>query len=157
MATIGEALAQIERLDLSFLKTTFMERHGYSDEEYENALSNLKRFFALTVQHQGPLAITNKSADDLWHMFILFTPQYRNFCKTAFDEYLDHQPHGPMTPVPPEAFSNLVEAHTRIYGPLDKSWLEDLPVAAQLELSRGLPPSDLGFRWSGWTGRPRQK
>ena len=30
--------------------------------------------------------------DQVWHWFILFTPQYRKFCDLVFGEYLDHIP-----------------------------------------------------------------
>src|SRR4051794_8687925 len=97
---LGRATREIDNLDLSFLKLDFRQKHGYSESEYHSAVTGLKRFFLLTLCHDGPLAVTNKSVDALWHTFILHTPQYRAFCIRAFGAFLDHQPNGPATRVP---------------------------------------------------------
>src|ERR1700730_18001638 len=116
---ISQAVHEIDRLNLSFLKSNFMKEGEYSETDFDEASTNLKRFFALTLHHEGPLAITSRAVDDLWHTFILFTPQYREFCERAFGGYVDHQTHGPSTPVSPTAFTNFVEAYEELYGPLE--------------------------------------
>lgn len=43
-----------------------------------------------------------KEMDDMWHTFLLFTSDYREFCLRHFDAFLDHAPVGdddPRTPV----------------------------------------------------------
>jgi hypothetical protein len=147
------AIDEIGNLDLTFVKSAFQEGHGYSDSDFDEAVRGLKRFFTLTLVHDGPLAVTNKAVDNLWHTFVLHTPQYRAFCARAFGEYLDHQPHGAYTPVPAEAFTHFINAHEMKYGVVEEFWLKDLPPAARANLAMGLAPKDLSIRWSGWTGR----
>ena len=33
-----------------------------------------------------------KEIDDMWHTFILFTKEYREFCIKYFDKFIDHSP-----------------------------------------------------------------
>jgi hypothetical protein len=150
---LEEGLKEIARLDLYFLKEKMQREKAVSDGDFEVAVAGLKKFFTLILASDGPLAVTSKLVDELWHTFILFTPQYRAFCSRAFGEYIDHQTHTRRTPVPASAFSNFVTQYERNFGPVDKLWIGDLPISVQEDVAAGQAPAHLDFHWSGWPGR----
>ncbi|MEF9387913.1 hypothetical protein V4890_20140 [Ralstonia solanacearum species complex bacterium KE056] len=41
----------------------------------------------------------SRVADDLWHAFILYTREYRDFCRRAFGKFLHHLPSAALSPV----------------------------------------------------------
>lgn len=34
-----------------------------------------------------------KEMDDMWHTFLLFTKDYREFCQSFFGDFIDHEPN----------------------------------------------------------------
>src|SRR5205823_112792 len=101
-----DRLEDFDQYDIRFLERKFCEEFDYSRTDFEVAVEGLNTFFSLIRDNPGPLAVSRRRVDDLWHTFILFTPQYREFCTRYFGKYVDHQPNTPATPVPPEAFFN---------------------------------------------------
>lgn len=153
-ADVRTLQTRIDAADLSFLADRFMQE-GYSREQFEQAVSGLKKFFSLALYHDGPLAVTSRLVDDLWHTFILFTPQYRAFCENIFGGYFDHQTHTEQTPVSGSAFPKFIEAYQFTFGiPPDDMWLGDLPAPVRTAALEGRVPHELNFQWSGWPGRP---
>ena len=150
---MNDALAKsIDQIDLAFLRQEYCERFGRNDCDFDEASKHLKTFFKVVSHTNVPLAMTSKQADDLWHTFILFTPQYRAFCARFFGKYVDHQPHTNATPVPALAFLNWFEALEDEVGSIDEFWLRDLPVHVQRSLIEKKIPDVTALKWSGWTG-----
>ncbi|MBV8977729.1 MAG: hypothetical protein JO261_12515 [Alphaproteobacteria bacterium] len=142
----------IERYDLDFLREEYCRRFGRTTADFEEAARALRTFFTLVSSSTKPLAITSEKVDDLWHMFILFTPQYREFCDKFFGRYIDHQPNTDRTPVPASALLNLYQALDEQFGEVDDFWLRDLPISVQASLLRNEVPDVTALKWSGWTG-----
>ena len=125
---------------------------SYVSADFDESVSGLRVFFEMIRDHPGPHAVTNRMVDDLWHTFILFTPQYREFCSRFFGKYVDHQPNTKTTPVPVEAFSNFFHACSHRFGDVPYYWTKDIPIDIMSDLSAGKSPHLDGIRWSGWTG-----
>ena len=50
----------------------------------------------LWLGHQAKMAICpTKQIDAGWHIFLLFTQDYREFCQAFFGEFIDHHPRRP--------------------------------------------------------------
>lgn len=52
-------------------------------------------------------------ADDLWHTFILFTKDYREFCEKSFGKIIDHEPHTDKEPDKAD-FKNLLNTFNKL-------------------------------------------
>lgn len=58
--------------------------------------SALKDYFSIFLNIDSNYTFYNFPslvADDLWHTFILFTKDYREFCEKSFGKIIDHEPH----------------------------------------------------------------
>jgi hypothetical protein len=108
---------------------------------------------ALVLRSEVPLAMIDRRVDEFWHMFILFTPQYRDFCNEVMGFFVHHQPRTSITPVPESAIKNFVDAYESEYGQLGDFWCEGLDEALQNDIRAHRIPAELTFDWSGWTGR----
>src|SRR5277367_4404316 len=120
-------MQDFDEYDLRFVEREFCEKFDYSPADFENAVQELNTFFCLIGRNQGPLAVSSRRVDDLWHTFILFTPQYRQFCTRYFGRYVDHQPNTPSTPVSPEAFLNTFRALHEKFGHVPNEWTREIP------------------------------
>ncbi|XZG70517.1 glycine-rich domain-containing protein [Chitinibacteraceae bacterium HSL-7] len=81
---------------------------GYSEKALHTASLALQQFYRMHARSpKKEFAMPSKAADALWHTHILFTREYRAFCKKAFGRYLDHQPY---------------RAHQQTDAPLRNSW-----------------------------------
>lgn len=66
--------------------------------KYEEAESGLKLFFLLILWNDenrfiGTVEMYNKTADELWHTFLLDTNGYQEFCKEVFGRFIHHNPY----------------------------------------------------------------
>lgn len=146
--------AALDNYDFSFVREKMVREGTLTSEAFRVVEQEFKKFLKLVLREDGPLAMIDRRVDELWHSFILFTPQYRRFCVDVMGFFVDHQPRTSMTPVPTGAIKNFVDAYKRQYGELGPFWLEDLDPSIRHYVERGTVPQDLSFDWSGWTGRP---
>jgi hypothetical protein len=141
--------------DFSFVREKLRNDGNFDEAEIDRAEQEFRKFMALVIRHDGPLAMIDKRVDEFWHSLILFTPQYRQFCTDVMGFFVDHQPRTSTTPVPIGAISNFVSAYTKEYGEIPPFWLETVDEPVKRAIASGQIPEDLTFQWSGWTGKHR--
>ena len=75
-------------------------------EEAKETFSDLMRFFWASEKHEQDKMISNSSdldfvfimdeamrpIDDIWHIFLLYTKDYMDFCDQYFGQYIHHLP-----------------------------------------------------------------
>ncbi len=68
--------------------------HAYSNEDMVILETELKRFLALSLikDTRSGNGMYSSDVDNLWHAFILHTPDYMSFCDKYFGKYLHHVP-----------------------------------------------------------------
>lgn len=145
----------IDAYDLSFVHEKIKKESKLPGENLEKLEIEFKKFLKLTLSEEGPLAMIDFRVDELWHSFILFTPQYLRFCEEIMGFFVHHQPRTSFTPVPERAIGHFVNAYKRRYGKLDPLWLEKIPADLRSAIVAGEIPPSVTFDWSGWTGRPK--
>jgi hypothetical protein len=62
------------------------------------AFEALKQFLYTCSVVDQPVA-PSKRIDDIWHVFILFTKDYREFCKDILGSFVDHVPSRLLIPL----------------------------------------------------------
>lgn len=142
----------LEEYDMSFVWERGVADGKFKPEETAILEREFKRFLKLVLRETGPLAMINRHVDEVWHLFILFTPQYRSFCKRIMGFFVDHQPLTSKTPVPIGAISNFVKAYRKHFGRIPRTWLDGLDPRIKNIIKNGNIPAELSFQWSGWTG-----
>ncbi len=68
------------------------KEHGYSDEDMLLLERELKRYLYLCVASDPSLDMYSRDVDNLWHAFILHTPEYHKFCQEFAGRYIHHIP-----------------------------------------------------------------
>jgi hypothetical protein len=144
----------LDSYDLSFVHEKLLSDGRFAAKDLVKIEHEFKRFMKLVLSEPGPLAMIDRRVDELWHHFILFTPQYQQFCEQVMGFFVHHQPRTSMTPVPERAIKNFVDAYKSRYGKLDSFWLEQLEPDVRSIIASGSVPSSLTLHWSGWTSRP---
>lgn len=76
------------------LKQRYMKERCKIEEEYEKVQLALKDWFSIFAfcTRKEFYDFPSKEVDELWHMFILFTADYREFCNKYLGQFLDHVP-----------------------------------------------------------------
>ncbi|ALF89962.1 MULTISPECIES: glycine-rich domain-containing protein [Ralstonia solanacearum species complex] len=60
----------------------------------------LRQFFLVHLRSGCEyVSMPSRVVDDLWHEFILYTREYRDFCSRAFGKFLHHLPSAALSPV----------------------------------------------------------
>jgi hypothetical protein len=72
----------------------FRQKHPDLNRAQETLVRDgLQQYFQICQRARGRfVSMPSQVVDDLWHEFILFTRDYRNFCRNAFGRYLHHTP-----------------------------------------------------------------
>jgi hypothetical protein len=100
-------------------------------EEGERLFTEVKRFLVLAKSdHTLPWEMYSTRVDEAWHQFILFTPEYMDFCSQFFGKYLPHSPHSTSAPkgkIPSVkmSFREFRERYEALYGEvLPDAWYD---------------------------------
>jgi hypothetical protein len=72
---------------------------GFTRKESALVGNGLRQFFlAYHGSFYGHVSMPSQVADDLWHEFILYTRDYKDFCASAFGRFLHHTPAVRLSP-----------------------------------------------------------
>jgi hypothetical protein len=143
---------RLETYDMSFVFEK-LKMDGKININLKGLLEReFKRFVALAGFGVCPLAMIGPMVDEIWHQFILFTKQYRDFCWDTVGLYIDHQPDIPSMPLPVVAGENFRSQYKFHFGTIPGIWFEGMSEETRSYYLQpvliGKPPSS----WSGWTG-----
>ncbi|MBM3894196.1 hypothetical protein FJ366_01210 [Candidatus Dependentiae bacterium] len=73
--------------------------HNYTDQDMQILEKELRRFLYLCLQNKnGGTGMYSKDVDNLWHAFILHTPEYVDFSNLTKGSYIHHIPKRPNEP-----------------------------------------------------------
>jgi hypothetical protein len=134
--------------DFSPIAERALLEHPELAANYSNYELELRKFFALIVSYDQPIAMISPRIDCLWHALITFTPLYREFCSRVFGFYVDHVPRTARTQIPEKAIWNFFDRYEYRFGDVPCAWFDGLSVQDTEELRNRRLPSAL--LWSGW-------
>lgn len=130
-ATSAEAqthskLAYIESFDLRPILFNYIAEHPDHSPHVHLIARELKRFLSLRLLVRNPKYsefVPSGIVDEMWHVFILHTKRYREFCENAVGNFIDHTPldggkKQGLAKYSGELFSYTKEELTRHYGAL---------------------------------------
>jgi hypothetical protein len=118
-------LAKLLAFPFTPLIERMVDKHGWSEQDALQGFEDLMRFFFLGAAHKWavPFAPPPK-IDEIWHNFLLFTKEYRQFCFSFFGRFIDHMPR--LRSDPPNLFKPISYtqlAALELYGRLSDMWL----------------------------------
>ena len=116
-------LGKLDSFEAPYLEEKLMEKGLFSShEEYAEAFGEFKKYVALTMIYGGNMSMTSKKVDEVWHQFILFTPQYHQFCNGFLGRYMHHLPRTSHTPINPNGRVNFKSNYIEAYGEIPAIW-----------------------------------
>ena len=65
--------------------------HGGTMSDARDRFEALKQFMIVCSVKPG-IKVTSAEIDDMWHTFLLFTIQYREFCSDWLGRFIEHEP-----------------------------------------------------------------
>jgi len=88
---MNTSTALVLEYDLDFITKRFGEEHGLAADKAKLYEREMKRYFLLRFTQKRRYGMMGM-VDDYWHLFIIYTKQYHEFCEKAFGAYLHHSP-----------------------------------------------------------------
>lgn len=118
-----DLLRELENFEAPYLEEKLLSNRAFeSPQEYQKAFKEFKRFAFLANLYSGNLGMVGKKIDEVWHQFILFTPQYHKFCEEMFSKYLHHQPKTSYTPLSQSGKKSFFRLYKQTFGELPRIW-----------------------------------
>ncbi|MEY8198125.1 MAG: hypothetical protein RPS47_02675 [Colwellia sp.] len=74
-------------------KYTATSEAEMSEQEWDFAEQEYRRFLDLKVLYPGVSMVPSKVVDKIWHAHILDTKSYREDCQAVFGKFIDHFPY----------------------------------------------------------------
>ncbi|WP_133908801.1 glycine-rich domain-containing protein [Actinophytocola oryzae] len=67
---------------------------GHSPDFAGRVMDQALAFLGTSAVHRGEPLSPSRAVDDGWHMFVLHTRDYREFCRRIAGRFIDHVPTG---------------------------------------------------------------
>jgi hypothetical protein len=93
----------------------FVTDHGGSLSDARERFVALKQFLTVCAVLPG-IKVASDEIDQMWHTFLLFTREYRNFCNDRLGLFIEHEPFEDSQPTYYEATRNFADG---MFGELD--------------------------------------
>lgn len=104
--------------------------HDVAEAEAERRFEGLKQFLYICSITPG-YKVTSDAIDSMWHTFLLFTQDYRDFCTRYLGKFINHEPFEVPSP---ESYLTTRARTQEVFGSLDEGlW----PLKAKLSCSSG--------------------
>ena len=121
-----ELVTSLDNFEAHYLQEKLLKDGKFeSPEQYQEAFTEFKKYVALSEICEKKMSMMSKEVDEVWHQFILFTPQYHKFCKEMLGGYFHHIPKTSLTPLNPKGRENFFESYKEVFGEVPKIWAED--------------------------------
>ena len=116
-------LEKLGSFEAPYLEEKLMKKGVFnSHEEYQTSFTEFKKYVGLVGITNKPLKMSSEVVDSVWHQFILFTPQYREFCDEMLGSYMDHIPTTSFTPSVEGSGEMFSQSYQEIFGDIPKIW-----------------------------------
>ena len=104
--------------------------NNVDEAEAQRRFDGLKQFLVVCATTPG-YKVTSDAIDSMWHTFLLFTRDYREFCTRYLGKFINHEPFEVPSP---ESYITTRARAKEMFGALDEGlW----PVEAKLSCSSG--------------------
>lgn len=104
--------------------------HGGTLADAHSRFEALKQFMTVCAVKPG-VKVTSPEIDKMWHTFLLFTVQYRQFCLEWLGVFIEHEP---FEKAQPEYYRTTREFAQDIFGVLDERFW---PINGKADCSSG--------------------
>ena len=119
---------EIQGYDLGVVTETFKRRNPEFADQAEILEMECKRFMYLTAIAPNFELAPTKPIDEYWHMFILFTREYTDYCRQFNGSYVHHKPLGADDHS--AVFQRTQRIVTELFGTFENHELWFLPMPA---------------------------
>lgn len=124
--SVREQLRLIAKYPFTQVKEKLLLEGKLSAEVVDEAISEFRKYLSLIVLGHSRLAMTSSEVDEVWHIFILFTKDYADFCDRIFGKFLHHQPSIPSNPIEQSARDAFFSAYRQHFGEPPATWRESM-------------------------------
>jgi len=151
--SVNFSVSAVKTLDLGRLKHKMTESSEaeISEQEWDKAEVEYRRFLTLKQIYPGVSLVPSKQVDQVWHAHILDTRAYREDCSKLFGRFIDHYPYfGIYGEEDCQALQNAFEVTVSLYeGHFGTYPKRDDAVATRCEDHSCHVPSECACRVAG--------
>lgn len=108
----------------------FVIDHGGTLAHAHRRFDALKQFLVVCTVKPG-VKVTSPEIDEMWHTFLLFTRDYREFCLDALGRFVEHEP---FEAAQPDYYGSTRALAATLFGELDSRFW---PASGKADCSSG--------------------
>jgi len=109
-------MKSIEKVDFSNIKNKLIHTYGWPKKNADKCIQQYKNFLFLLKKYGNTQQLTpSEDLDEVWHLHILNTKQYRQDCDNIFGKFLDHDPIYPTQKSLSETSKNTFQITQDLY------------------------------------------
>lgn len=123
--SVSEGVAVVETIrdyDLSAVHQKLLESGVLSEELADEALEEYRKFMMLLRLGYRNLPMCSPEVDEVWHLHILFTRDYAEFCERIFGRFVHHEPALGHSLSDDEQIRAFYDAYKKQFGILPELW-----------------------------------
>lgn len=127
-----EKVELIDNFDYSNVAKKVQEEFGIAlTSSYIAAgIENLKRYYVVALLDPTNRHAVSEFVDPFWHVHVLFTKEYMEFCNNVYNQYIHHTPldredAGMVTHVR-QLYDYTVDIYNHIFHEVDSNWWPSL-------------------------------
>jgi hypothetical protein len=121
---------RLQAFDLSPIRARILKEETIPPQLVDEAIHEFRRYVGFYIHFGAQRSFTmfSEDVDEVWHVCILHTRLYEDFCTTVLGTYLHHQPFLSGDPNARENREYFEKSYTNLYGPIPTFWhLRRLP------------------------------
>ena len=96
----------------------FAKAHSVSEQEAREQFEEIKKFLVVCASDRSKSYAPSRHLDDMWHDFVLFTPEYSSFCQ-KIGGFVHHRP---TQHVMHDAYANTLSQMPEIFKVVNDKW-----------------------------------
>jgi hypothetical protein len=137
-----EKVQMIDNFDYSNVAKKVQEEFGISltDRYISEGIENLKRYYVVALLDPTNQHAVSEVVDPFWHVHVLFTKEYTEFCQSVYGQYIHHAPldreNEGMVNHLKQLYNYTVNIYHEMFHQVDSSWWPDLGVHGAKEVCR---------------------
>lgn len=123
-----EKVNLIDDFDYSNVVKKVQEEFGVTltDRYLEEGINNLKRYYVVALLDPTNRHAVSAYVDPFWHVHVLFTREYADFCESIYGQFVHHTPlireDKKMVSHVRDLYNYTVDVYEDIFYEVDKNW-----------------------------------
>lgn len=136
-AAVLQSASSAESFDFTPLIARYTKEYGLTDNQAREHIREMCRFLSLSAHlKEGKYSIMG-AVDRIWHMFIIFTKPYAEFCEIVAGRFIHHTPAQMLKSISTSKYSHF-NSYNLLISDYRLAFNEEPPTHVWTQIKKGI-------------------